>query len=157
MPILGICFGHQLLAQIFGAEVVEKIPREFGRKTIFLSGKGKTDKLFHGLNEGFDVYESHCDVVVNIKDGIESLCFNKHNKNQAIAIGNHIRGIQFHPEFNNKFMRGIWYSWKTKLINEDQNIQKIWEKLDENLDIKIILDNFISYFVFEADRNVRCC
>jgi GMP synthase (glutamine-hydrolysing) len=100
IPILGVCFGHQLLAQTFGG-MVEKCPRgwELGTTSVQLNEAGAQDPLFQGLPTSFSVQQSHGDVVTALPPEATVLAANPHWGVQAFRIGPKIWGIQFHPEF----------------------------------------------------------
>lgn len=95
-PILGVCFGHQLLAQTFGAEVV-KDSRHVLRmvKTTVL----KEDSLFDGLPRSLVLMESRYEVVKSVPDGFTLLA---RSATSRIATMKHptrlLYGVQFHPE-----------------------------------------------------------
>jgi GMP synthase (glutamine-hydrolysing) len=95
-PILGVCFGHQLLAQAFGAEVV-KDSRHILRmvKTTVL----KEDSLFDDLPRSLMLMESRYEVVKSLPDGFSLLA---RSATSRIATMKHptrlLYGVQFHPE-----------------------------------------------------------
>ena len=146
IPLLGICFGHQLLAQVFGSEVRPRRQREFGKVKVTLSQAGSKDKLFHGIDTPFEVLMSHNEVVDNLTNGMRSLAFNDFNPNQAIGIGDHIRGVQFHPEFSKNVMEAIWHKRKSEMDKENLNVKAIKENLADTPAAKNVLDNFIKFF-----------
>ena len=98
-PILGICFGHQLIAQALGG-VVKKNKKgwELGSSTININKEGLDSPIFKEMLGGDSFYMSHEDVVeVLPKEAVELAMNDKGN--QAYHIGNFIYGVQFHPEF----------------------------------------------------------
>jgi GMP synthase (glutamine-hydrolysing) len=102
-PLLGICFGHQLVGYAFGARVISN-PRgwELGTHAIRLNAAGRADPLFAGLGDELRVNLSHRDVIDPASlpaDGrVRVLAGNATTAVQALAVGEHVRGVQFHPE-----------------------------------------------------------
>ncbi len=95
IPILGICYGMQLLAKSLGGDVVPGNQREFGRATNELLVAGE---LFEGLPPKFQVWMSHGDRVQVLPDGFRALSRSGH---VTAAMANEKRrawGLQFHPE-----------------------------------------------------------
>ncbi len=108
VPIFGICFGHQLLAQTFGGKV-EKCPRgwELGTVSVSVNPKVQDDPLFAGLPKQFNVQQSHGDVVSELPSGAICLAENSHWPIQACRLGETIWGTQFHPEFTPAIMEEL--------------------------------------------------
>ncbi|MEM0243622.1 MAG: glutamine-hydrolyzing GMP synthase [Zestosphaera sp.] len=95
-PILGICFGHQLLAKLFGGTIEKK--REFGRTEIKIV---KRDPIFDGWNEFEHVWMSHNECVTSLSSLGEVLALTENECVAAFKVfheGNVIYGVQFHPE-----------------------------------------------------------
>lgn len=101
VPVLGVCFGHQLLAWRLGAQVVPNpLGRELGTQPVRLTPAGRADPLFHGLPETVEVQETHEDAVEAPPPGAQVLAENDACPVQAFAWGPRLHGVQFHPEMN---------------------------------------------------------
>jgi GMP synthase (glutamine-hydrolysing) len=104
VAVLGVCFGHQLVGRAFGAAVVRN-PRgwEIGTREVALTQAGARDPLFAGLGPTLHVNLTHEDHV-EPDPALAVLAENGHTPLQAIAVGDHVRGVQFHPEFSGPVM-----------------------------------------------------
>ena len=105
-PILGVCYGHQLLAWAFGGKVdFNAEGRKIGTISIQLTESAKDDLLFGGLPDAFDVNVSHQQSVVRLPPDAVKLAVSSSNMLQAFRLGEKTWGIQFHPEFSKKIIR----------------------------------------------------
>lgn len=107
--MFGICFGHQIIAQALGGKV-EPGSRgpETGSIEIELTKEGKIDHLFKGLPEKFNIAMFHRDVVSELPDmEVKSLAFSHKYGDLALAYGDNVRTVQFHPEFTQAIMNEI--------------------------------------------------
>ncbi|HSD18441.1 MAG TPA: glutamine amidotransferase [Anaeromyxobacter sp.] len=108
VPVLGVCFGHQLLAWAYGATIRRSLRgREIGTITCALSDAGRADPLFEGVGATFDVQSTHEDEVVDAPAELELLAASGHTANQAFRVGRWARAVQFHPEIDTAAMRAI--------------------------------------------------
>ena len=95
LPILGICYGHQLLAQTLGGKV-ERRSGEYGLAHLDLV---EQDSIFVGTRSRQDVWMSHSDAVVQLPKGATVLARTAHCDNAAFAdLQRRFFGVQFHPE-----------------------------------------------------------
>lgn len=119
IPLYGVCFGHQLLAQTFGGRV-EKCRQgwELGTVTLALTAEGKNDPLFAGVPESFLAQASHGDVVAELPAGAVPLAQNDHWAYQAFKLGARIWGTQFHPEFTPEIISNLIYALASTLPPE---------------------------------------
>lgn len=95
-PLLGICYGSQLLAKIFGATVSRHTEMELGIYDAVLTEYGATDPLFAGFGSSFSVAQWHGETW-KLPYGATLLCEGEGCRNQAFRHGN-ILGLQFHLE-----------------------------------------------------------
>jgi GMP synthase (glutamine-hydrolysing) len=103
VPLLGICFGHQLIAQALGGEVTRN-PRGREIGTVHVRRLAE-DSLLDGAGEEFTVNATHVDTVARLPAGARVLASSELEPTQAFAVGERIRGVQFHPEMSGEAMR----------------------------------------------------
>ncbi len=105
VPILGICYGHQLLAHALGG-VVAYHPRgrEMGTKLIHRTPAALNDELFKTLPESFPAHVTHMQSVMTLPAGAEVLAWNSFEAHHAVRFAPRVWGVQFHPEFTREAM-----------------------------------------------------
>ncbi len=97
LPVLGICYGAQLLAQTFGGSVQASAVREYGRAK--LSMVNQLNPLLAGIDEHSQVWMSHADTIVELPENAQRIAATDDVKNAAFCFNDEqTYGIQFHPE-----------------------------------------------------------
>jgi GMP synthase (glutamine-hydrolysing) len=108
IPVLGVCFGQQLLAHVYGAKVAKNPNgREIGTVEISLTDEGRGDPLFTGFGARFAANATHEDAVLTLPEGWVRLAGNANTPLQAIGYRDHVRAVQFHPELLSDGMREL--------------------------------------------------
>ena len=95
VPVLGICYGMQLIAHHLGGEVAPGTRREYGPALISVA---EAERLFEGLPPEQPVWMSHGDHVLRLPPGFKPLASSANSPCAAFSDGDRILGIQFHPE-----------------------------------------------------------
>jgi GMP synthase (glutamine-hydrolysing) len=95
LPVLGICYGMQLLAHQLGGEVLPSSRREYGPAILEVD---QPSPLFHDLPSSLAVWMSHGDAVTRPPAGFQSIAHSGNSANAVITDGHERFGIQFHPE-----------------------------------------------------------
>ncbi len=102
VPILGICYGLQLMAEELGGEVVPALKREYGPATIQVvesDAAGEQARLFAGTPREQSVWMSHGDSIVRVPDGFRPTAQTDSTPIAGMADPRRrLYGIQFHPE-----------------------------------------------------------
>jgi GMP synthase (glutamine-hydrolysing) len=119
LPLLGICYGHQLLAYALGGEVRDN-PRglEFGTVPIHLTAAAAADPLFGGLPATFPAQVCHSQTVVRLPAGARRLAWSERDSVQAFAVGPRAWGVQFHPEFDRTAVRYYIGAFRDGLVEQ---------------------------------------
>ena len=119
-PVLGVCFGHQLLAHVAGGRVVvNPRGREIGTVRVQLTAAGQRDPLFAWAEaDSIEVQATHCDAVDPLPPGATVLASNENCVAQAFRLSETVAGVQFHPELWAEAMRDLIFSREEKLEEE---------------------------------------
>ncbi|ELZ95082.1 GMP synthase [Haloferax mucosum ATCC BAA-1512] len=142
LPILGVCFGHQVLAAALGGTVEDMGEFELGYSEI---DRTASDDLLAGISDRFTVFTSHGDVVTELPPGAERLAENEFGVHAFRR--NHAFGVQFHPEYDTATAEAIA---REKDFLPDERIQSVIdditpENYDAACEAKRLFDNFVTY------------
>ncbi len=95
IPFLGVCFGHQLLADVLGGEVAPMDDSEIGYRTVEHDG---SSPLLEGIDREFTVFTTHSDRVVELPPGAEAIAQNDYGIH-GFQLDD-VYTVQFHPEYD---------------------------------------------------------
>jgi GMP synthase (glutamine-hydrolysing) len=99
IPILGICYGQQLICHLLGGKVEKSITREFGRAQMKIEQKSLLFEDLWETEQHYNVWMSHGDRVEAIPEEFQIIATTEHSPYAIIADENRkIYGVQFHPE-----------------------------------------------------------
>ena len=130
IPMLGVCYGHQLIAWAFGGEVdYHPQGREIGTVAIELTAAADEDPLFENLPEEFLVQVSHQQSVTGLPVNAIRLAANSFEPNQAYRLGPYTWGVQFHPEFTADIVKEYICARRDAIESEGINAEGLLEKL----------------------------
>ena len=140
IPVLGICYGMQLMSYTLGGNVASANKREYGTTEVSIDN---SSKLFEGFGNTNDFLMSHTDFVEKVPEGFKNIGHTSSCPNAAIENEEKkLYGIQFHPEVNNsvngtKVIKNFLYNvcncsgdWQMSSFVED-SIKKLKEKIGD--------------------------
>ena len=142
VPILGVCYGHQVLAEALGGRVAEMDGFEIGYNAV----RHRDDQLFEGIDEEFTVFTTHGDAVVELPPSATLLAENEHGIH-AFRDGG-CWGVQFHPEYDVETAREVTEGKRDRL--GDARVDAVLENItpdayDAACEAKALFDNFVAY------------
>ncbi len=129
-PVLGVCFGQQLLCRAAGGEVNQNPRgREIGTIEVQLTEQGLRDPLFswaaHEPSRRIEVQATHVDAVDRLPAGAVVLASNENTPAQAVRLSETIAGVQFHPELRPEALQALIASRAARIREEGGDPDKL--------------------------------
>jgi len=142
MPFLGVCYGHQLLADVLGGRVEAMDEYEIGYRTVEHDGS----PLFEGVDREFTVFTTHSDRVIELPPGAEPIARNDYGIH-GFRTGD-VFTVQFHPEYDMDTAELVTRGKDGQL--SDERIERVLDGIDrENYEAaceaKTLFFNFTEY------------
>jgi len=143
MPFLGVCYGHQLLADVLGGSVEDMGEYEIGYRTVRHSGDSP---LFSGIDREFTAFTTHSDRVIRLPPGAELIAENDYGvhgfrKDDVFAV-------QFHPEYDAETAEKVTLGKDGKL--PDEQLESVLAGITEEnyaaaCETKALFENFVEF------------
>ena len=150
VPFLGVCYGHQLLADALGGTVEPMDEYEIGYRTVERTGDSR---LLEGVDDEFTVFTTHSDAVVELPPGADRLAANDYGVHGFRK--DRVFGVQFHPEYDMQTAEEVT---KGKDL-PDERIQRVLDGItDENYaaacEAKTLFENWLAFVEDVRDGRV---
>ena len=142
-PVLGVCYGHQVLAEALGGRVAGMDGFEIGYNEI---RRVREDPLFDGIDESFTAFTTHGDAVVELPPSATLLAENDRGVH-AFRDGR-CWGVQFHPEYDVETAREVTDGKRDRIgdARVDAVLDSITpEAYDAACEAKALFENFTAY------------
>ena len=147
IPVLGVCYGHQLLAHALGGKVgPNPAGRQIGTVTAQLEMCSQDDPLLGHLPRSFAVQASHSEAVLELPPGAERLAASPLDDNFVIRFAENAWGVQFHPEFSGPVMSEYIRCRADALQKEGLNPERLLENTTDTEEAKSILKKFAEMY-----------
>ena len=156
MPVLGVCYGHQLLAHALGG-VVGPNPRgrQIGTTRIRILPSAANDPLMGQLPTSLAAQTTHVESVHRLPTGAVRLASSPRDRNHAFRFGDRAWGVQFHPEFGADVMSGYIRARSHVIRAEGLDPEDLANRVSETPVAHGLLGRFASFIADSPRMNTR--
>jgi GMP synthase (glutamine-hydrolysing) len=142
-PMLGICYGHQLMAHALGGEVKDNPRgREIGTTDVRMTAAATSDPLFGRLSETLHVPVTHSQAVTRLPDRAIVLGATALDPHHVIRDADNAWGVQFHPEFDSNIVRAYIDAIRDQMTSEGLDPEALWHSATDTADGTFVLRRF---------------
>jgi GMP synthase (glutamine-hydrolysing) len=144
LPILGICYGHQLLAHALGGRVdYNPQGREIGTKPMLGTTAARHDPLFQILPARYAAHTTHSQSVLDLPAGAEILAANAFEPHHGVRFAPFAWGVQYHPEFTAPVMSKYLELRAAALRQEGLNPETLQAEVSMTEEASALLPRFV--------------
>jgi len=141
VPMLGVCYGHQLIAHALGGTVgPNPAGRRMGTKVVRI--RSDPDGLLAGLEADSDLHVTHVEAVLKLPAGARIVADTHGDPHHALHFGQRSWGVQFHPEFSARIMASYIHLRATELLDEGHCPDTLLGELKDSPDGARVLRGF---------------
>lgn len=146
VPVLGVCYGHQLMASAFGG-LSDYHPdgRESGTHTVQLTADGQADALLGQLPMRFHAHLTHAQSVLEKPECASVLANNAHDAHQALRYGPRQWSVQFHPEFTPAVMHAYLEHQTKALQQQGMDVEALHRSVQDTPEATRLLMYFLAF------------
>ncbi|AZY49161.1 glutamine amidotransferase [Bordetella avium] len=142
-PVLGVCYGHQLMADALGGQVDDHPDGlELGTHHVERLQAVDDDPVLGGLPPGFYAHLSHSQSVLRPPEGAVTLARSAHDAHQILRYGRRAWSLQFHPEFTADLLRRCIVRRREALAEAGHDAQTMLARLRDTPEAHGILRRF---------------
>lgn len=95
IPILGICYGMQVMCHLLGGKVELSRAKDYGETQLYVD---ETEDILKNLEQEISVWMDHSDLILSLPNGFKTLAHTQNTLHAAISNGKNLFGVLFHPE-----------------------------------------------------------
>jgi GMP synthase (glutamine-hydrolysing) len=147
LSVLGVCYGHQLLAQALGGRAgPNPRGRQIGTVSAQLIDSSTEDPLLGHLPKSFAAQTSHSEVVLELPPGARRLATSPLDDNFAIRFAENVWGVQFHPEFSAPVMSEYIHHRAGAMREEGLDPERLLENTTDTEEARSVLNKFADIY-----------
>lgn len=143
VPTLGICYGHQLIAQALGGRVgFLKGGPELGMVRIECQAAAESDSLFGIYPMHFEAFTTHWQTVLQLPKGAVCIARSERDRHQVVRYKDWVWGVQYHPEFSPVVAREYLLRQEETLAEYGGDLRHLLESLERSRPSDPLLERF---------------